>query len=689
MCGIFGIIVKERVLYRPKVIGALIERLGILSEARGKESAGFASLNLEYQNIEVLKGAICAHKMVKREPFKTFVAKKVSALNGGSTQQLKYPVAIIGHSRLVTNGSQLDGDNNQPIVKDGIVGVHNGIIVNTNALWERYKDLHRKLDIDTEIMLAMVRQHLNRTKSIRKAISNTFHEIFGTVTTAMLFSNYEKCLVATNHGSLYILTNKKDVFAFASERYILETAIAKDKCLRKELAEFEVKQVMPNAGYIVDVGDFNIEHFQISASDNGGAVSEHSRRTEFEINVVCLADDGQLRDSLVDISAIKSSSNTLYEESLLENNTEEIKLLKRCTKCLLPETFPFIQYDDNGICNICNNYVQRNQPKPLKELWDLVDKYRKPKGEADCIVPFSGGRDSTYTLHFVKEELGLHPIAFTYDWGMVTDLARRNIARVCGRLGVENIIVSADIRKKRANIRKNILAWLKRPELGMVPLFMAGDKYFFYYTNKVKRQNDIKLNIWGVNNLENTEFKVGFSGLEPNFHKKRIYSLTKGRQLKLFAFVFKNLMLEPSYINGSVIDTLGSFIVRYSYPKEHYYHLFDFVEWDERKIESLILDKYHWETATDTKTTWRIGDGTAGFYNYVYYTVAGFSEYDTFRSNQIREGMLSREKGLELIQEENMPRYDSIKWYLEIVGLDFERTIKGINKIPKRYRKKI
>jgi len=458
MCGIFGVIVKEESPYHPKVIGALIERLSVLSEARGKESAGFAALDLESQNIEVVKGPISAQKMVKSEPFKTFVSKKVSVLNRGSAQKSTRSVAIIGHSRLVTNGSQLDGDNNQPIVKDGIVGVHNGIIVNTNALWKSYKDLHRELDIDTEVMLAMVRQHLNMTKSIKKAISNTFHEISGTATTALLFSDYEKCLVATNHGSLFILANEKDFFSFASERYILETAIAEDKYLKKELGAYEVKQVMPNAGYIVDVGDFNVEHFHIPDSDDGGAVSEHRPRTEFEINVVCLPDDGQLRDSLVDISAIKSSSNTLYEESLLENNTEEIKLLKRCTKCLLPETFPFIQYDDNGICNICNNYVRRNQPKPINELWDLVDKYRNSKGEADCIVPFSGGRDSTYSLHFVKEELGLHPIAFTYDWGMVTDLARRNIARVCGRLGVENIIVSADIRKKRANIRKNILA---------------------------------------------------------------------------------------------------------------------------------------------------------------------------------------------------------------------------------------
>ena len=94
------------------------------------------------------------------------------------------------------------------------------------------------------------------------------------------------------------------------------------------------------------------------------------------------------------------------------------------------------------------------KPKSSNNLKELIERYKSNDGSPDCLVPFSGGRDSMYTLHFVKRELGLNPIAFTYDWGMVTDLARRNISRICGKLGVENIIVAADIHWKRTNIRK-------------------------------------------------------------------------------------------------------------------------------------------------------------------------------------------------------------------------------------------
>ena len=52
-------------------------------------------------------------------------------------------------------------------------------------------------------------------------------------------------------------------------------------------------------------------------------------------------------------------------------------------------------------------------------------------------MPFSGGRDSCYGLDLIVKELGLKPITYTYDWGMVTDLGRRNISRMCAELGVE------------------------------------------------------------------------------------------------------------------------------------------------------------------------------------------------------------------------------------------------------------
>ena len=65
--------------------------------------------------------------------------------------------------------------------------------------------------------------------------------------------------------------------------------------------------------------------------------------------------------------------------------------------------------------------------------------------------------------------------------------------------------------------------------------------------------------------------------------------------------------------------------------------------------------------------------------------MAGFSEHDTFRSNQIRAGQITREKALQLVEEENRPRYPNIKWYLDAVGIDFDACIDRINTIKPLY----
>ena len=71
--------------------------------------------------------------------------------------------------------------------------------------------------------------------------------------------------------------------------------------------------------------------------------------------------------------------------------------------------------------------------------------------------------------------------------------------------------------------------------------------------------------------------------------------------------------------------------------------------------------------------------------NYIYYQVAGFTEHDSFRSNQIREGDISREEAIELVKDENRPRYQNIRWYLDTLGMDFKEVVKVINSIPRLY----
>ena len=116
---------------------------------------------------------------------------------------------------------------------------------------------------------------------------------------------------------------------------------------------------------------------------------------------------------------------------------------------------PFIRFDQNGECNYCSNYTLKNSPRDRSELESMLAGYKDTLGNK-CLVPFSGGRDSSYMLHLIKNEFNMEPITMTYDWGMVTDLARRNISRMCSQLGVENILIADNIEKKRRNIKSII-----------------------------------------------------------------------------------------------------------------------------------------------------------------------------------------------------------------------------------------
>jgi len=672
MCGIFGIITSKDNKYTEPFLTNALKQLASLSQTRGKDSSGLCAFNQMSKEIDVIKGPMPIKQLFKESIISKCIQEAFSKTENG--------IYAFGHARLVTNGTQLNDANNQPVVKDGIIGVHNGIVVNVDELWKQHPQIVRENEIDTEVFLALIRMELDKGLSMQAAVSKSVGKVFGTVSTALVFEDRNEFALATNNGSLYTIHNNKDILFFASERFMLSEF--EKKVNLSLIGDYGISQIKPNNGISIDLDDFKINSFIFN---DACIVKNKVVTAKRGILIRALKSDKEQLSTVVDLNLIHLNSNAIKEEALLQYPINKIKELKRCTKCILPETFPFIYYDELGECNYCKNYKKKNQPKPISELLQLVEPYRKKGRKPEVLVPYSGGRDSTYALHMVKEVLGLRPITYTYDWGMVTDLARRNVSRTCGKLGVENIIVAANMHMKRANIKSNISAWLKKPELGMIPLFMSGDKYFFYYSNLISKQNDLDISIWGSNQLENTDFKTGFCGVLPNFNKDRIDHIDIKGKLKLGSYFTKNFLNNPSYLNKSIIDTMGSFMSRYLLKRHGYFQMFDYMQWDEKKINDTIINNYDWEKSVDTTSTWRIGDGTASFYNYIYTLVVGFSENDTFRSNQIREGMITREEGLRLIYKENKPRYNSLKWYLEIVGLDFKTTIERINKIEKQY----
>lgn len=123
-------------------------------------------------------------------------------------------------------------------------------------------------------------------------------------------------------------------------------------------------------------------------------------------------------------------------------------------KCILPETFPGITFNPEGICNFCLNHkdVQVHGEAKLREILNTE------KGEVyDCVVPISGGKDSIYALYYAVKMLGLRAVAVNYDSGFQSELAKENMKNACRILGTPLLIVKADYENHAKMLREILL----------------------------------------------------------------------------------------------------------------------------------------------------------------------------------------------------------------------------------------
>jgi len=128
--------------------------------------------------------------------------------------------------------------------------------------------------------------------------------------------------------------------------------------------------------------------------------------------------------------------------------------MKRCTRCVLPETFPGVRFDDEGVCHFCRQDLSPEREAGQKErllhrFEDLVRRVR-PRSTYHCLVSWSGGKDSTYTLWLLRNRYKLRILAFTFDNGFVSPAAFQNIRTVAENLKIDHMIVKPrfDILRK-------------------------------------------------------------------------------------------------------------------------------------------------------------------------------------------------------------------------------------------------
>lgn len=672
MCGIFGLIIQNKYEYPRNSVKHITDALFRLTNARGKEASGVAiSIN---DTTRIYKLPIQGTQLIKTSKYRKLQNCIVSA------DEHQYPVIILGHSRIATNSPLTDNCNNQPVIGHSTIVIHNGVVVNDMALWKKYPRLKRKLLVDTEIISALYEEYRRNHASPKQAMQNVYKEIVGETNIAILEVGAPYLVLATNTGSLFY-SRQDGFFVFASERYILTKLIQSEASLPNSLIP-QISQVLANNMVVINLNNVSLEQSKLITNTKLSIHQfSHTNKKPENSFVRPIRDESPAKSI--------STSSDIYRNSInkLEKHIPDYKAvsqIKRCSMCIMPSTMPLIAFDKYGICNFCRTYIKQ-EPLGINALESIIAPYRSQTGRADCIVAFSGGRDSSYGLHYAKKVLHLNPIAYTYDWGMVTDIARRNQSRMCAALGIEHVWVSADIAQKRKNIQKNIYAWLANPDLGMVTLLMAGDKQAEYYAEDLKRKTGMQLTIYSRGNqIEDERFKFGYYGIFNGTPRGVIHNLSWTGKIKMLCYYGNQFISNTKYLNESLIDTAWAYASAFLMP-HNFIYLWHYIPWNEEKIISTLVNLYSWERPKDTSATWRIDDGTPPFYNYIYYQIQGFTENDGLRSNQVREGILTRKKALELANLENRPRYESLAWYFDLLHLDGDKILSTIDNIPRLY----
>jgi N-acetyl sugar amidotransferase len=351
--------------------------------------------------------------------------------------------------------------------------------------------------------------------------------------------------------------------------------------------------------------------------------------------------------------------------------------LVRCLRCGLPETYETIEFDSAGICNICRQKEFKDSAidwtERKRQLGELIEQYRG-KHEYDCIVPFSGGKDSTYTLWYLVTHYRVKPLVVQFNHGFMRPKLRENNERTFRRLGVDVISFTPNWKvvkrvMQEALIRKGDFCWHCHTGIFSYPMHVAlkyntplifwGEpsseytSYYDYRDDQVEEVDETRFNRFvnlGITAEDMAGMISGDFELDP-------------RDLAPFTYPSIRDLRRLRY--RSVC--LGSFI-----PwdvKKHVAVIQSELGWEGDRVENMPFDRYPYE---------KIECWMQGVRDYIKYLKRGYSRVTQMTALDLRNGRIEKQEAERLIAEyegHRPPSLDLFLEYLDISEDEFNRIV--------------
>lgn len=325
--------------------------------------------------------------------------------------------------------------------------------------------------------------------------------------------------------------------------------------------------------------------------------------------------------------------------------------MRLCSRCVLPDTFPGIRFDVDGLCNYCLAYKDRGNQANKKleyrrKFEELIREYGN-KGSHDALMSYSGGKDSTYALSLLKKTYGLNVLALTFDNGFLAEQTFSNIRSVVEQLGVDHIIF-----KPRYDLLKKIFAGCSKKDV--------------FQPTTLTRASTICTACMALVKFYNLRLAL----------EKRIPFIVFGwspGQIPLASSIMKNLPQMVRSMQETVLMPLrqlaGEDIKQYFLNELHFedpkifpYNIspLAFVEYNEKKILQ-EANRLGWRIPRDVDSN-STNCLLNSFANVIHKNRHGFHPYAFELAKLVREGNMDRAEAISrLDQVENPETVDSVK----------------------------
>jgi N-acetyl sugar amidotransferase len=338
--------------------------------------------------------------------------------------------------------------------------------------------------------------------------------------------------------------------------------------------------------------------------------------------------------------------------------------MKRCTRCVMPETWPGITFDKEGVCSLCRQAEKKveidwaERQRWLREILQEYKEYARSRGNKyDCIVGYSGGKDTAYTLWAAVKKCGMKPLVVTFDHGFpLSPEAEWNLMEIPKKLDCDHL------RFTLGNGLRNALC-LKGSEV-------SGDFCWHCHNGvgalpaRISKQWDIPLQIWGEPSAEYQTFGA--------YKYEDLEEQDKEHFEKIFqAGVTPEMVLPPGY---GLVDLLPMTWPEGEFPLKAIY-LGNYEPWGQREHVEIITRALGWKhyPTEGTYVDWdKVDCPFEPVRDWQKFIKRGLGRTTFQASKDIRDGLMSREEGLRLVEQLDGKRPAALDVFLKEVGMTEE-----------------